>query len=136
VYAKAIKPSIKILAVEPEGKNLSDCIRTSTRNIDNIIPCFLDTKAEGIKTKLCGDLPFPVLSELIEPYDVFTVTDEEMIQWTKFCFSRMKMVVELAGGAAIAAVMSKKMKVQYPDLKNIGVLLCGGNIDIENLPWI
>ena len=38
-------------------------------------------------------------------------------------------------GAAVAAVLSDKMKHGYPDLKNIGIILCGGNIDIDMLPW-
>lgn len=83
----------------------------------------------------CGELTFPIMSKLIEPDDVITVTDEEMIQATKLVFKRMKLVVELAAGAAVAALLSDKMKTNYPELNNIGVILCGGNIDIDNLPF-
>jgi serine racemase len=38
-------------------------------------------------------------------------------------------------GAAVSAALSNKMKNNYPDLKNIGVIVCGGNIDIDKLPW-
>lgn len=83
----------------------------------------------------CGELTFGVMSKLIKPDDVITVTDDEMIQATKLVFKRMKLVVELAAGATVAAVMSNKMKNDYPELKNVGVILCGGNIDIDNLPF-
>jgi serine racemase len=31
--------------------------------------------------------------------------------------------------------MSEKMKEKYPDLKNVGLIICGGNIDLDTLPW-
>ena len=80
-------------------------------------------------------MTFPIIKEYIEPDDVFTVTDEEMIQATKFVFEKMKMVIELSAGAAVAAANSKKMIEKYSDIKNLGVILCGGNIDINKLPW-
>lgn len=134
-YAKSINPNIRIFAVEPVGKRLGQCIKSKNRNLDGKEPAFLKTKAEGIKTELCGELTFPIISSNIDPDDVFTVTDDQMIEATKFVFKRMKMVIELSAGAAVAAVFSEKMKNNYPDLKKIGVILCGGNIDIENLPW-
>ena len=130
-YAKAIKPDIRIFAVEPVGKQLSECIRKNKRNLDDKEPAFLKTKAEGIRTEQCGALTFPIIFQNVQPDDVFTVTDEEMVEATNFVLRRMKMVVELSAGAAVAAVMSNKMKTNYPELKHIGVILCGGNIDIS-----
>ncbi|CAF0866234.1 unnamed protein product [Brachionus calyciflorus] len=133
VYAKSVNPLIRIFAVEPVGKRLSECIKFKKRNLEDKEPAFLDTKAEGIRTEICGELTFPILSNYVD--DVFTVSDEEMIEATKFVFKRMKMVIELSAGAAVAAVMSEKMKLNYPQLKNVGVILCGGNINIDKLPW-
>lgn len=47
----------------------------------------------------------------------------------------LQLVIEASSGAGIAAVMSEKMKQMDPGLKRIGVILCGGNVDIEHLPW-
>lgn len=135
VYAKSVNPLIRIFAVEPVGKRLSECLKTSKRNLDGKTPAFLNTKAEGIRTEMCGELTFPILKDHVQADDVFTVSDEEMIEATKFVFKRMKMVIELSAGAAVAAVLSDKMKKNYSDLKNVGVILCGGNIDVDNLPW-
>lgn len=134
-YAKSINPNIRIFAVEPVGKFLGKCLEQNKRNLEDKEPAFLNTKAEGIKTQMCGELTFPIIRKNIQPDDVFTITDDQMIEATKFIFKRMKMVVELSAGAAVAAVLSDKMKNNYPNLKNIGVILCGGNIDIDNLPW-
>jgi serine racemase len=133
LYAKALKPSIKIFGVEPEGKNLEESLRAKERLWTSNI--FLNTKAEAIRMQQCGQITFPIMCELIEK-DVFTISDEEMINATKFAFERLKIVVELASGASIAAALSEKMKINYPDLKNIGVVVCGGNIDINRLPWV
>ena len=133
LYAKALKPSIRIFGVEPEGKNLEESLRANKRLwTSNIL---LSTKADAIRMQQCGHLTFPIMCELIEK-DVFTLSDDEMIKATKFAFERMKIVVELASGASIAAVLSEKMRMNYPELKNIGVIVCGGNIDINNLPWV
>jgi serine racemase len=135
LYAKKVKPTIKIIVVEPVGKNLAACLKAKNRNPNNKTPGYLDTIAEGIKTEQCGALTFPILSSFVDPDDVLTVTDEEMIEATKLIFKKMKMVIELSAGAAVAAIMSKKFTENYSHLKNVGVILCGGNIDIDHLPW-
>ena len=50
-------------------------------------------------------------------------------------FIFLQQVVEAAAGAAIAAVLSDKMASLPADIKNVAVILCGGNTDIDNLPW-
>ena len=46
-----------------------------------------------------------------------------------------QLVVEAAAGATVAAAMSDKLKQMDPNMKNIGIILCGGNVDIDSLPW-
>jgi serine racemase len=46
-----------------------------------------------------------------------------------------QLVVEAAAGATVAAAMSDKLKQMDPNMKNIGIILCGGNVDINSLPW-
>ena len=50
-------------------------------------------------------------------------------------FSIFQLVVEVAAGATIAAALSDKFKQMDPNMKNIGIILCGGNVDIYSLPW-
>lgn len=95
-WAKAIKPSIKIFAVEPEKKRLAECLEKNERNLDNKAQASLTTMAEGIRMEQCGSLTFPIIKKYVD--DVFTVSDGEMIEATKLVFKRMKLVVELAAG--------------------------------------
>jgi serine racemase len=43
--------------------------------------------------------------------------------------------VEVSSSAGLAAAVSPRMKEVMPELKKIGVILCGGNVDIDKLPW-
>lgn len=44
-------------------------------------------------------------------------------------------MIEAASGAAVAAAMSEKMRNLHPSIEHVGVILCGGNVDIDHLPW-
>ena len=68
--------------------------------------------------------------------DVITVTEEEIISAMRLVWERMKLLIEASAAVGVAAVMSKKFKsLPTQDLNNVGVILCGGNVDLENLPW-
>jgi len=47
-------------------------------------------------------------------------------------------LIEASAGASAAAAIyrSKEIISKWPDVKKIGVILCGGNIDIDKLPWV
>lgn len=136
VAAKSINPSIKIILVEPVGKDLAECLKTGERKWPNP-PQFLNTIAEGIKTQQLGQLTFPILCDLAE-HDVITITDDEMVQGMKIVAERMKLVIEASAGAVVAAAIFKLPEIlkKWPHIKNIGVVLCGGNTDLNNLPWV
>ena len=134
--AKAINSSIKIILVQPVGKNLSECLKAGERKWSNP-PQFLNTIAEGIRNQQVGKLAFPILCDLAE-HDVITVTDDEMVEGMRIVAERMKLVIEASAGAVVAAAMFKLSDVvtKWPHITNIGVVLCGGNTDLNNFPWI
>ncbi|XP_062621082.1 serine racemase-like [Saccostrea cucullata] len=133
IAAKAIKPDIKVFMVEPEGKMCEECLRAGQRLWPNP-PRFLHTIADGIRLQQLGDLTWPIILELVEK-EVFSVKDEDIVKAMRFVFERMKLVIEPASGAGVAAVMSDRLAAMDPNMKNIGVILCGGNVDIDHLPW-
>jgi hypothetical protein len=52
-------------------------------------------------------------------------------------WERMNITVETSSACAVAAVLSPQFKeLAGPDVKRVGVVLCGGNVDLDNLPWI
>lgn len=133
IAAKSIKPDIKVFVVEPEGKDLEKCLRAGERLWPNP-PQFVDTIADGIRIQQLGHLTWSIILDMAEK-EVFTATNDEIIQGMTFAFQRMKVVIEGASGAAVASAMSDRLRKMDASIKHVGVILCGGNVDINNLPW-
>ena len=68
--------------------------------------------------------------------DVITVTEEEIISSMRLMWQRMKLVVEPSAAVCLAAVLNNKFQSEKTKgVSRIGIIICGGNVDIDNLPW-
>ena len=123
--AKAANPNIRCFPVEPDD---ADDTRQSLRKGERVTIPPPSTIADGLRVQIPGRLTFPIIQKLAE--DVLTVTDDEIIATLRFMLFRMKMLVETSGATAAAAVMFRKLP---DDVKRVGVVLSGGNIDPELL---
>jgi threonine dehydratase len=123
--AKAMKPKIRCYPVEPAT---ADDTRQSFLKGERVSIPPPPTIADGLRVQIPGKLTFPIVQQLAE--DVLTVSDEEIIATLRFMLFRMKILVETSGATAAAAVMFKKLPA---DVKRVGVVLSGGNIDPELL---
>uniref|UniRef100_A0A1I7ZN42 Serine racemase n=1 Tax=Steinernema glaseri TaxID=37863 RepID=A0A1I7ZN42_9BILA len=94
-------------------------------------PACKDTVADGCRPLAVGDKCFDVLLRSAE-HTVFPVTDEEILEAMKLILQRMKLVVEPSAALGLAAIL--KYKDALKDYHNIGLVLCGGNVDLtQNL---
>jgi len=61
-----------------------------------------------------------------------------MISAMKFVYQRMKLAIEVSAGAGVAAACSPAFKetARRLGLNNVGIILCGGNTDLDRLPWL
>jgi threo-3-hydroxy-L-aspartate ammonia-lyase len=125
IAAKATNQAIKCFAVEPET---GDDTRQSFLKGERISIPPSTTIADGLRVQTPGSLTFPILQQTAT--DVLTVSDEEIIETLKFMLFRMKVLVETSGVTAAAAVMFGKLPA---DVKRVGVVLSGGNIDPDQL---
>ena len=123
--AKNLHPGIRIFGVEPERAN--DVYQSMKAGERITIPP-PDTIADGLRTLAPGKLTFPVIQEFVEA--VLLVTEEEIRDAMRFLMTRMKLVVEPSGAVSAAAVLSKKLP---PEIKSVGVLISGGNVDLDFL---
>ncbi|XP_042216907.1 serine racemase-like [Homarus americanus] len=131
--ARSMQPKCQVYAVEPVGKNLQRCLEAKQMLWPDS-PSFLNTVADSIRLQAIGHLAFPIICDNANSR-VFTVTDDQMIEGMKLSFERLKQVVEAASGAGVYAALNLINDVQ-PMARKVGVILCGGNVDLENLPWI
>ena len=88
IAAKSVNKNIKIILVEPIGKNLLDCLNAKKRKWEGP-PNFLNTFAESIRYGQVGFQCFPILCDYVD--DVITIKDEEMITGMRIVAERMKL---------------------------------------------
>src|ERR1051325_85919 len=123
--AKSMNPKIRCFPVEPDT---ADDTRQSFLKGERVSIPPPPTIADGLRVQIPGKLTFPIVQKLAE--DVLTVTDEDIIETLRFFLFRMKILVETSGATAAAAVMCGKLP---EDVKRVGVVLSGGNIDPDLL---
>jgi threonine dehydratase len=123
--AKSINPQIRCFPVEP---TTADDTRQSFLKGERVSIPPPPTIADGLRVPIPGKLTFPIVQAMAE--DVLTVSDEEIIETLKFVLFRMKLLVETSGVTAAAAVLFHKLPA---DIKRVGVVLSGGNIDPDLL---
>ena len=126
IAARAVAPQMRVIAAEPAGAD--DAFRSLAAG--HIIPSVQpQTIADGLLTSL-GDLTFPIIRDHVE--QIVTVSEPAIVAAMKFVWERAKLVVEPSGVVPIAALWEEAI-----DLRGlrVGVILSGGNVDLEHLPW-
>ncbi|MEO8593288.1 MAG: threonine/serine dehydratase [Candidatus Solibacter sp.] len=122
--ARHLQPGIRVFGAEPEGANdtfLS--MLAGTR-----VAVHPDTIADGLRAPKPGELTFPIVQQLVER--IVTVTEDEIRAAMKFVLLRLKILVEPSGAVPVAAVLFRKIP---REIKTIGVVISGGNVDFEVL---
>lgn len=125
IAAKAHNPAIRVFGVEPA---LANDYWLSLKKGEPVEIASPPTIADGLRTTKPGAHNFPVIQELVE--DVLLVSEDEIQEATKFAVMRMKLVVEPSGAVGTAAVLSGKLPA---GLRRVGIVLSGGNVDLEVL---
>ena len=123
---KMLKPSIKIIGVEPEG---ACCIKESLACNTVIELEKVDTMADGTAVKKPGDLTFQLIREFVD--EVITVSDFEILEAILLLMEKHKLIVEGAGALSLAGL--KKLTSKN---KKVVCLVSGGNIDISTISAI
>ncbi len=87
----------------------------------------LKSVADGLKTTL-GPNTWPIVRDLVD--DIITVSEKDILCATKIIWERLKVCIEPSAGVGVAVAMGKEFKEKYPSLDKVGIILCGGNVDI------
>src|SRR6478735_5940242 len=119
VAAKALKPSLKIIRVEPM---LYPSMYNAIKNTH--LPMRGDTLAEGIAVKAPGLITTEIVRRLVD--EILLVTEDQIERAVAMLISIEKTVVEGAGAAGLAAVLAMPERFSG---KKVGLVLTGGNID-------
>ncbi len=124
--AHYLSPDTAVIAAEPEG---ADDAQRSFR-AGYIIPSENPrTIADGLLTSL-GDRTFAIIREHVR--DIVTVPDEAIIRAMRLVWERMKIIIEPSAAVPLAAILERRVE---SDGKRVGIILSGGNLDLDRLPW-
>jgi threonine dehydratase len=123
VAAKALKPDVQVIGVQaqlyPSMYNLIKGTSLAMRG---------DTLAEGIAVKAPGRLTAPIVRRLVD--DIVLVSEPQIETAVSMLITIEKTVVEGAGAAGLAALCAERARFRG---RNVGLVLCGGNIDTRLL---
>jgi len=129
VAAHGLQPGIRVLAGEPLGADDAARSKAAGELVPQTGP---DTIADGLLTSL-GELTWPVVRDLVER--VVTVSEDEIVSAMRLVLERMKLVIEPSAAVGLAAVLSDEFRA-LDRLGRVGVVLSGGNVDLDCLPWL
>ena len=126
ITVSSISPKCDVIAAEPEKAD--DAYRSfyAGKLIPSVNP---DTIADGLLTSL-GDKTFPIIRNYVK--DIVTVTEEGIIMAMRTIWERMKIIVEPSAAVPLGALLTNRIEASG---KRIGIILSGGNVDLEKLPW-
>ncbi|RMF60863.1 MAG: pyridoxal-phosphate dependent enzyme [Calditrichaeota bacterium] len=123
---KYLSPATRVIGAEPAGAD--DAYRSWKAGY--IIPSVNPkTIADGLLTSL-GENTFAIIRQYVD--DIVTVSEEAIIQAMRFIWERMKIIVEPSAAVPLGALLEKN---NFPRGTRVGVILSGGNVDLEKLPW-
>lgn len=126
VAIKALRPHTQVVAAEPCGAD--DAFR-SFKAGELLAAGKPNTIADGLLTALS---PRTFAHMRCHVDDVVTVTDDAIISAMRLMWEVMKIVVEASGAVSFAAIIENKLDVAG---KRVGLIVTGGNLDLETLPW-
>ena len=126
IAASGFSPKTKVIGTEPEVAN-DAYLSFKTGELHPVQST--DTVADGLRTYL-SELTFSCIQEHAD--DIVTVTEEEIINAMRFIWERMKIIIEPSCAVPVAAVFNGNVDIKN---KRAGIIISGGNMDLDTLPW-
>ncbi len=126
LVAHALAPQVEVWGAEPA---LADDAFRSLRDGKLLANSNPATIADGLRASL-SERTFGIIRQ--HARGIVTVTEEQIISAMRLVWERMKLVVEPSGVVPLAAVLAAPEKFRG---RRVGIVLTGGNVDLEKLPW-
>ena len=128
ISTRHLLPDALIFGTEPEG---ADDAARSLESGEYVPQTGPDTICDGLLTSM-GEITWPIIKSHVE--EIIRVSDDEVLDAMTLIHQSFGMIVEPSGAISLAAVMKEVFRAKK-GLGSIGIILCGGNVDPENLPF-
>ncbi|MGN6133846.1 MAG: pyridoxal-phosphate dependent enzyme [Aureliella sp.] len=117
---------LKVYGAEPAGAD--DAARSfHSGQLQSLVQA--DTIADGLRTSL-GKRPFRLIQKYVS--DIVTVSDAEIVEAMRLVWQVLKIVIEPSSAVPVAAVLAQRLPIAG---RRVGIILSGGNVDLDALPW-
>jgi len=126
IAVKSMRPKIKVIAVEPAN---ADDAAQSFRARRRIVTKKKFTIADGLRTNV-GEPNFAIIQRYVD--DIVTVSEEAIVSAMRTVWETMKIVIEPSAAVPYAAIAERVIDLNG---KRVGIILTGGNVDLDTLPW-
>lgn len=128
ITSKELDPnkSIKVIAAEPLMANDAYISFTTKQRVESFTP---NTICDGLRTTI-GEINFEIMNKYLD--DILLAEENEIIAAMKLTWERMKIIIEPSCAVPLAVIL-KNQKIFSN--KKVGVIITGGNVDLDNLPW-
>lgn len=127
--AKSIKPSVRVIGVQPE---IVASTKASLEKGEVVTLPGAKSLADGISVSTPGDICFEYIKKYVD--EVVTVSEDDIAYGMFSLMERNKLIAEGAGASPIAALLAGK--VEGIKGKNVVALVSGGNVDIATVSKI
>jgi threonine dehydratase len=124
--AAYIAPETENIGAEPEGADDACQSLHQGKIIPSVNP---NTIADGLLTSL-GTKTFPIIMKFVNR--ILTTDDKYIVEAMRLIWERMKIIVEPSAAVTLAILLKYKNIARN---KKIGIILSGGNVDLDKLPW-
>lgn len=124
--AKGINPDIKIYGAEPSEAD--DAFRSLEKG-GIVANKTINTICDGLRAQI-GTITFPIIQAHVD--GIITVSESEIIEAMKMVWERMKIIAEPSSVITLGALLNNKEMFAG---KKVGLILSGGNVDLNQLPW-
>lgn len=128
IAARALRPSLKVIGTEPA---LADDAMRSFKSGERVLLQSTTTIADGLRISL-GERNFTYIRANVD--DIVTVSEEGIIAAMRLIWESMKIIVEPSGVVPLAALLENKLPAAAG--RRVGIILTGGNVDLDALPWM
>lgn len=128
---RSTQPGVAVVAAEPAAvDDTARSVRSGVRQPPTNAP----TLADGLRAGI-GSLTLPLVQTHVQ--QVLTVSEPDIARWMRFVFDRLKLVIEPSAAVGVAAVAGPEFRdlAKSHGWRRVALVLCGGNVDLDRLPW-
>lgn len=127
--AKGINPAIRVFGAEPIQASAAAQSKAAGTMVRIPTPTSI---ADGLLANHLGQYTWPVIRDSVET--VFTVSEDQIRTAMRLVWERMKQCIEPSAAVGVAVILSDEFKA-LANIRKVGVILCGGNVNLDKLYW-